>query len=240
MGSQVKLAAAQRAAKEARERLGNAEDELARLRARAAAGEDASGKLAARQEQLTAAKRALRQRDDDLREAVAGRREAEAAQAALADEARQAASRNTALEVDVAKTRAQLEAALAGQRRGGAGGMYSGLVDGEEVARLREENQQLRRQMASLEQQQQPQSGQGRQSGLESSAELEAAKREVRRLQDRLSRASGGIDEAATLRAENAKLREELSAFDLDFFEEIEDLKYKYAEATRRLRQYEN
>ena len=32
---------------------------------------------------------------------------------------------------------------------------------------------------------------------------------------------------------------EELAAFDLDFFEEIEDLKYKYAEATQRLRTYE-
>ena len=41
------------------------------------------------------------------------------------------------------------------------------------------------------------------------------------------------------LREENSKLREELSAFDLDFFEEIEDLKYKYAEAMRRLQQYE-
>jgi hypothetical protein len=68
----------------------------------------------------------------------------------------------------------------------------------------------------------------------------------VRRLQDRLARASGGgggstgaAEEAGRLRAENAKLREELAAFDLDFFEEIEDLKYKYAETTRRLRQYE-
>jgi hypothetical protein len=43
----------------------------------------------------------------------------------------------------------------------------------------------------------------------------------------------------STLREENAKLSEELSAFDLDFFEEIEDLKYKYAEAVGRLQMYE-
>ena len=39
------------------------------------------------------------------------------------------------------------------------------------------------------------------------------------------------------LKGENSKLREELSA-GLDFFEEIEDLKFKYAEAMQRLQQY--
>ncbi|OQS02275.1 centrosome-associated protein [Thraustotheca clavata] len=38
----------------------------------------------------------------------------------------------------------------------------------------------------------------------------------------------------AQLLEENAKLTEELSAFDLEFFEEIEDLKFKYAEAIRQ------
>mmetsp|Transcript_14974 Transcript_14974/g.22165 ORF Transcript_14974/g.22165 Transcript_14974/m.22165 type:complete len:155 (+) Transcript_14974:2586-3050(+) len=42
------------------------------------------------------------------------------------------------------------------------------------------------------------------------------------------------------LQKENEKLSEELQAFDLDFFEEIEDLKYKYNEALRRLREYED
>jgi chromosome segregation ATPase len=39
---------------------------------------------------------------------------------------------------------------------------------------------------------------------------------------------------------ENRKLKEELSAFDLDFFEEIENLKFAHAEAVRKLRQYES
>ncbi len=43
----------------------------------------------------------------------------------------------------------------------------------------------------------------------------------------------------SALKAENGRLREELAAFDADFFEEIEDLKFKYADAVRRLRQYE-
>lgn len=41
------------------------------------------------------------------------------------------------------------------------------------------------------------------------------------------------------LQDENDKLSRELQAFDLEFFEEIEDLKYKYTEAARKLRQYE-
>lgn len=46
-------------------------------------------------------------------------------------------------------------------------------------------------------------------------------------------------EENARLKEENEKLSRELQAFDLDFFEEIEDLKYKYSEAARKLRQYE-
>lgn len=41
------------------------------------------------------------------------------------------------------------------------------------------------------------------------------------------------------LKEENEKLLGELQAFDLDFFEEIEDLKYKYSEAVKKLRRYE-
>ncbi len=41
-------------------------------------------------------------------------------------------------------------------------------------------------------------------------------------------------EENAALRDENAKLTQELSAFDLEFFDEIEDLKFKYAEAVRQ------
>lgn len=41
------------------------------------------------------------------------------------------------------------------------------------------------------------------------------------------------------LNEENEKLKQELSAFDLDFFEEIENLKFAHAEAMRKLRVYE-
>jgi hypothetical protein len=40
------------------------------------------------------------------------------------------------------------------------------------------------------------------------------------------------------IKNENERLRKELSSFSLDFFEEIEDLKFKYNEATKRLASY--
>jgi hypothetical protein len=46
-------------------------------------------------------------------------------------------------------------------------------------------------------------------------------------------------EENSKLRSENEKLRLELQAFDLDFFEEIENLKFAHAEAVRKLRMYE-
>ena len=46
--------------------------------------------------------------------------------------------------------------------------------------------------------------------------------------------------EIRRLREENEKLRQELSAFDMDFFEEIENLKYAHAEAVKKLRVYES
>ena len=45
--------------------------------------------------------------------------------------------------------------------------------------------------------------------------------------------------ELQRVKDENALLRKELSAFDIDFFEEIENLKYAHAEAIRKLKMYE-
>lgn len=41
------------------------------------------------------------------------------------------------------------------------------------------------------------------------------------------------------LKEENVRLRAELGAFDMEFFEEIENLKYAYSEAVQKLRKYE-
>ena len=67
-----------------------------------------------------------------------------------------------------------------------------------------------------------------------------------KQLQQALSGTIGGgvmssdsSSEVRRLRDENERLRQELSAFDLDFFEEIENLKYAHAEALKKLRVYE-
>ena len=44
----------------------------------------------------------------------------------------------------------------------------------------------------------------------------------------------------ATIDAENADMREELSAFDPAFFDEIEDLKYDHQQLQIQCSQYEN
>jgi len=271
-GEQVKLAAAQRSAKDAKVALATANDEVQRLRAKATAGEDAMGKLAARAEQLSQAKRQLRQRDDELRASAA----AAAAEASRA-EAAESELQEAALRIQ------QLERELQQSRRGGSARNSGGGGDHnsshssaaaqvaaaeEEASHWRKEANRLQGQLAQTNQEAGSSRGGGggqsrnrsrgedQQAFEQQSAELDGARREIRRLQDRLARASSGsasgggasggvsgsavaAEELGRLRSENAKLREELAAFDLDFFEEIEDLKYKYAEATQRLRTYE-
>jgi chromosome segregation ATPase len=46
--------------------------------------------------------------------------------------------------------------------------------------------------------------------------------------------------EIRRLQEENDELRKELSVFDLEFFEEIENLKFAYSEALKKLKMYEN
>eukprot|EP00741_Cyanophora_paradoxa_P015620 tig00020903_g15079.t1 len=50
---------------------------------------------------------------------------------------------------------------------------------------------------------------------------------------------AGALSELRALRAENSALKGELSHFDAAFFEEIEELKFRYAEAERLARKYE-
>ena len=154
---------------------------------------------------------------------------------------------------------AQLEAAVAKlQRSGGAQRQAdhadSALSSEAEAAakELRLDNARLKERLRdatrALEQQRSGDGGKPQQLREQQQQQLreqlDAARREVRRLQDNRSESGGGGrgeggGEVVALKEENTKLREELSAFDLDFFEEIEDLKYKYAEAVRKLQQYE-
>jgi chromosome segregation ATPase len=83
--------------------------------------------------------------------------------------------------------------------------------------------------------------------------EIDALKQQVReqdRELDRLRRTMPSTSSSSTTRnredsaalakleEENRKLKSELQAFDMDFFDEIENLKYEHAEAIRKLRIY--
>ena len=46
-------------------------------------------------------------------------------------------------------------------------------------------------------------------------------------------------EELVKLKTENSRLRNELSAFDLEFFEEIENLKYAHSEALKKIKFYQ-
>lgn len=93
-----------------------------------------------------------------------------------------------------------------------------------------------------------------RRRAVDQAADLETLRGELSTAQRQLAAAENGSGGAGAgagtnpaafqaelrqLREENKNLRQELSAFDLDFFEEIEDLKNAHAEAVRKLRTYE-
>ena len=70
-------------------------------------------------------------------------------------------------------------------------------------------------------------------------SELESAQLRIEKLtseQSTLVESERESSLVTQLQEENRRLREELSAFDLDFFEEIENLKFAHAEAVRKLR----
>lgn len=56
---------------------------------------------------------------------------------------------------------------------------------------------------------------------------------------EKLKAVDGSNQRLNELKAENKKLKQELSSFTLDFFEEIEDLKFNYNEAKKKLALYE-
>lgn len=135
-----------------------------------------------------------------------------------------------------------------GQETAVAGGTMQKAVEAAEAAAeaAQDEADELRDRLAETERELQrmerrsAMSGGGR--GGDAVASLDGSSG-LRKSGAGLMSGAGGVGAASEkevrLEQENRKLREELQAFDLDFFEEIEDLKYKYSEAARKLRQYE-
>merc|ERR1712195_68162 len=105
-----------------------------------------------------------------------------------------------------------------GSSSSGRGSRSSGGAGSEnELKRIAEENDLLSTELTTIK------------------SQLQKAERELSRSGGRSgdSGSSGSGDDARVkeLEDENSKLRSELESFDLEFFEEVEDLKYKYAQA---------
>ena len=71
----------------------------------------------------------------------------------------------------------------------------------------------------------------------EAKGELRRRERDIERIGQRAAssdtqRDARMVEDNRSLREENEKLRDELSAFDMEFFEEIEDLKYNYQQVS--------
>ena len=109
----------------------------------------------------------------------------------------------------------------------GRGSRSSGGAGSEnELKRIAEENDLLSTELTTIKSQLQKAERELSRSGGRSGDSGSSGRGEDRRRQ------KGGDDaRVKELEDENSKLRSELESFDLEFFEEVEDLKYKYAQA---------
>eukprot|EP00605_Chrysophyceae_sp_TOSAG23-4_P001830 GSChrysophyteH1.ASY1.ANO1.2020.1 assembled CDS len=211
-----KAADADKKLREEKQRAAKLDEENAGLKAKLKGHEESSQKLIQRQQQLASLRKQLKSRDEEIahmKETSGGAME----------------------EVDSLKKKlktyqdriAQLEetAATAAARGSSASGNNERLE--KEVVDLRRRAQQQNRELDSLR------------------AELQEAQRSDMKAGQTYPARPGGDSgpvnnaELKRLRDENEKLRQELAAFDMDFFEEIENLKYAHAEAVKKLRAYE-
>ena len=177
--------------------------------------EDVSQKLAQRQQQVALLRKQIKTKDDELSSVLAAKRAADTLVGELKSKATRLEDRVLDLEAKVAESQ-----------------LHRGFPSNE--AETPHESLALRRKIEEQDRMVQ-----------ELRKSLYAAQQENLRQKMGATDGRPGADadnggvEAAQVRAlreENARLKEELSAFDLDFFEEIENLKYAHAEAVRKLR----
>lgn len=212
------------------------EEEVAALTVKKKNYDDSSQKVVEKQMQIATVRKQLKAKEDELAalrevaEVVTGEKESLRRKAVVLEEKiqqlemalqQQAASASRAPPAATTRAEAQAQQAREDELRG----RVTDLMSMNE--RLKGELQEARKVL---------QSSHFNQTAGGSSGAREAA-------QVPSSTGTGGtvsVVEFNKLKNENAKLRQELSAFDLDFFEEIENLKYAHSEAMRRLKMYES
>jgi len=218
-GEDRKTADSEKKIKDEKKRADAAEQEVAGLKAKLKGAEESSQKLVQRQQQLATLRKQLKQREDEItsmKESTGGHLE----------------------EVDNLKRKLKIyeeristleSTASQASARGNSAGQASERME-KEVMELRKRTREQERDLENL-----------RSDLMEAQRSSAAAGGAGQTYPAR----PGGKDDLATgaelkrLRTENEKLRQELAAFDMDFFEEIEQLKYSHAEAVKKLRVYE-
>lgn len=187
--------------------------------------EDSGLKVVERQQQVALLRKQLKTKTEEVaavkaeyEKALADRGTALEAKAKLQD-------RVNELEIALHK-----QANARGAPAAGAGGDREAQDLRRQVAAHVSENDNLRLQVTELRKTVQQLQAQAQQQSVTASG----GRQQVRGGDDGVS-----LADYQRVQEENAKLRSELSAFDMDFFEEIENLKYAHAEAMRKLRFYE-
>jgi chromosome segregation ATPase len=208
---------------------------------RAAVGDDSIQRLAQKQEMANQLRRQLRGRDETL--------------STLQRQLDEATAVRVRLESELQTATARAEAASQQARRYADGSSSSSsaavtAAAAAEVAKLRREADTAAatiRQLRAAAATHANDDSNGSSDVVRLRAELARLQSE-RGLRSSASGAAGGAsvmvvqqleERIDALQQDNERLNRELQAFDLDFFEEIEDLKFKYSEAVRRLRTYE-
>ena len=206
------------------------EDEVKELQAKIQQLEDGGQKLVQRQQQVASLRKQLKSKEDRVSQAGQRINELEGENVQMKQRLSDSHNRVQQLEMQLATSQSAAAHALSSAQR-------SQHRQGESNAERDKELFDLKRKAsdAALEVQ-----------ALK--AQLNETRRELRQALDAGTGPTGGAISRVTaeeqqllkkLKTENARLKDELSAFDLDFFEEIENLKYAHAEATKQLKWYE-
>ena len=211
-----KAGEAEKKAAEQKKRADKLDEEMKSLQAKLKGYEESGQKLIQRQQQVTALRKQLKTREDEL---IAFREQSQSVLVERDDLKKKLSSAEMRIE--------QLESSLQ--------------QSSNKTNRGDNNNQQLQKEVSDL-----------KRKLLEQAVELEKTKEKLvdtirlgeKSLKDNkasldTATASNNNIEIKRLKEENERLRQELSAFDLDFFEEIENLKFAHAEAIRKLKVYE-
>lgn len=211
------------------------EEEMKSLYAKLKTYEESGQKLLQRQQQVTTMRKQMKTKDDELKLAKESVESLSAEKEAFRRKATAAEGRVQQLEVAVQQARQVGRVPVTqGLSSGGERDRAAREKETEKelvelrikAAEDREDGRALRSQLLELKNAMKEQEERGRNE------------RDRDRGSER-ERGGASASETKRLKEENEKLRQELAAFDLDFFEEIENLKYAHSEAVKKLWQYE-